>query len=215
MITKLGGSWHPNTADLSAEQGGLACSPSPWRADASGRLGDCATALLDCVPVVGDVAWYTRLWELGVRNAADMHYDAVVFLAGARFEFGRNLRDAGGAVVALIIPAYDDAGFLEDLVALDLDNGALGCWRGRAPMLGAENLYSWRLCEPLMMEETALDWIKADRKGVFVIDPQRASQQLRMVEPLGVTRAAFGRRMRDALIVRSPRIVVAENRRAA
>jgi hypothetical protein len=82
-------------------------------------------------------------------------------------------------------------------------------------MLGQHNLYGWRVGEPLAMHETPLERLKADRDGVFVIDPQRSSLLLRMVEPLGVKRASFGGLMREAMTIRAPRIVVAENRRAA
>jgi hypothetical protein len=82
-------------------------------------------------------------------------------------------------------------------------------------MLGQSNLYGWRLGEPLLMHETPLEWLRAGRDGVFVIDPQRASPLLRPVEPLGVRRASFGRQMQAALTIPAPRIVVATQWRAA
>jgi hypothetical protein len=178
-------------------------------------MSECELALLDCMPVVSDPGWYSGISALGIGDARDLHFDSVVFLAGGRFEFARDLCDASGNAVALIIPVYDDLSALTDLAAFNLDTGKLGIWRGRVPMLGAENLYGWRLGDPLVMHETPLDWLKANREGVFVIDPQRASPLLRQVEPLGVKSAIFGRRMRDAMTIRAPRIVVAESRRAA
>jgi hypothetical protein len=65
------------------------------------------------------------------------------------------------------------------------------------------------------MHETALDWLRADREGVVVVDPQRASPLLRMVEPLGVRRASFGRRVHEAMTIAPPRIVVASTKRAS
>jgi hypothetical protein len=82
-------------------------------------------------------------------------------------------------------------------------------------MLGQDNLHGWRLGEPLIIHETPLEWLQAGREGVFVIDPQRASPLLRLVEPLGVKRPEFGRQLQAALTIRAPRIVVAAQRRAA
>jgi hypothetical protein len=178
-------------------------------------MSECEMALLECMPVVSDPGWYSRISALGIGDARDLHFDSVVLLAGGRFEFARHLRDASGNAFALIIPVYDDLSGLTDLAAFNLDTGKLGIWRGRGPMLGAENLYGWRLGDPLVMHETPLDWLKASPEGVFVIDPQRASPLLRQVEPLGVKSAIFGRRMREAMTIRAPRIVVAESRRAA
>jgi hypothetical protein len=135
-----------------------------------------------------------------------------VFLPDDRFEFARDVMDASGAVVPIVFPAPDDLGQLLDLAAWDPDSGRLALLLGRVAMLGQDNLYGWRLGEPLAMHETPLEWLKANREGVFVIDPQRASPLLRRVEPLGVQGASFGRMMRERLIVGAPRIVVAENR---
>ena len=196
------------------EHNGPSYFPADWRLAEDGS-SECEMALLDCVPVVCHSVWYSRLSALGVGDARDLHFDSVVLLAGDRFEFARHLRDASGNAVALIIPIYDDLSRLTDLAAFNLDTGKLGIWRGRVPMLGAENLYGWRLGDPLVMHETPLDWLKANREGVFVIDPQRASPLLRQVGPLGVKSAIFGRRMREVMTIRAPRIVVAESRRAA
>lgn len=213
-ITKLGGSWCPDAANPEPKQGDLAWTPADFRV-ANRGLDDLELALLDCLPVGSGAQVHAQLWSLGVRLTAGLHFDMVVLLPGGQFEFARNLRDASGSALGLVIPAYDDMGNLDDLVALNLGSGSLGRWRGRAAMLGAENVYGPRLGEPLAMHETALEWLKADRDGVFVLDPQRASRLLRMVEPLGVKRAAFGRRMREAMTIRPPRILVAENGTAA
>jgi hypothetical protein len=111
--------------------------------------------------------------------------------------------------------APDDLGDPLDLAAWEPETGRLALWLGRVAMLGQGNLYGWRIGEPLVVHETPLEFLQAGREGVFVIDPQRASPLLRMVEPLGVKRPEFGRQLQAALAIRAPRIVVAENRRAA
>jgi hypothetical protein len=125
------------------------------------------------------------------------------------FEFARNARDASGAVIALVFLAPDDLGNAFDLAAWEPETGRLALWLGRVSMLGQDNLYGWRLGDPLMVHETPLEWLQAGRGGVFVIDHQRASPLLRMVEPLGVKRPEFGRQLQAALTIRAPRIVVA------
>lgn len=134
------GSLHiPSTAASEARQVNLAWSPADWRL-AKGGLSECEMALLDCFPVVCDTNWYARLWGLGIRGAAGLHVESVVFLPGGQFEFWRNLRDATGAVVALIIPALDGFGEIEDLMAFDIDGGAVARWRGCAAVLGGADL---------------------------------------------------------------------------
>jgi hypothetical protein len=189
----------------------LAWSPADWRL-VNGGLSKREVELLDCETVASDGPMHSRLWALGVRRTAGLYFEPVVFLPDDRFEFARDVMDASGAVVPIVFPAPDDLGQLLDLAAWDPDSGRLALLLGRVAMLGQDNLYGWRLGEPLAMHETPLEWLKANREGVFVIDPQRASPLLRRVEPLGVQRASFGRMMRERLIVGAPRIVVAENR---
>jgi hypothetical protein len=171
------------------------------------------TELLDCEPVASHERMHSLLWARGVRSTAGLYFEPVVFLPDGRFEFARDLMDAIGAVVAVVFAAPDDLGRLLDLAAWEPETGRLALLLGRVAMLGQDSVYGWRLREPLAMHETVLEWLKANRDGVFVIDPQRASPLLRTVEPLGVKRASFGRVMRERLIIRAPRIVVAENRR--
>lgn len=176
----------------------------------NGGLNDCEMSLLDCAPVASDARMYARLWGQGVRNMAALHVEPVVFLPNNRFEFARNARDPSAAVVAVVFLAPDDLGNPSDLAAWEPETGRLALWLGRVSMLGQDNLYGWRVGEPLVVHEMPIEWLQAGREGLFVIDPQRASPLLRMVEPLGVNRPEFGRHLREALTIRPPRIVVAE-----
>jgi hypothetical protein len=192
----------------------LAWSPTDLRL-VNGGLSERESELIDCEPVASDQAMHSRLWALGVRYTAGLYFEPVVFLPDERFEFARDARDACGAVVAIVFSAPDDLGQLLDLAAWDPETGRLALLLGRVAMLGQDNLYGWRLGQPLVMHESALEWLKADREGIVVINPQRASPLLRMVEPLRVKRPSFGRRMREVMTIRAPRILVAVNRRAA
>lgn len=218
-VEMLGGSRSPDTATILSDQ--LDCFDSE-------ALGvdptEVETALALCAPVVLHEPSWRHLHDLGIRSGGmngsrpldALCVEEVVFLDGGRFEF---CRDAGygGRRVAIIIPARDEFGDLADLAAWHIESGKLALWRGRAAMFGAENVYAPRLGEPLKVDETVRDWLRAGREGVFVIDGarQRAAALLRMAEPLGVRTEAFGRRLREALTIRAPRIVVAAPARAA
>ena len=130
------------------------------------------------------------------------------------FEFARDARDPSEAVAAIVLAAPDELGQLTDLAAWEPETGRMALLLGRVSMLGQDNLYGWRLCEPLLMHDTPLEWLMAGREGVFVIDPERASPLLRAVEPLGVQSPEFGRQIQAALTIRAPRILVATRRRA-
>jgi hypothetical protein len=192
VITKLGGSWHFSNATIEANQDDLAWSPADLRL-ANGGSSECEMALLDSTPVASDLRTHAGLLARGIRATAGLFVEPVVFLSNDRFEFARHARDASGAVIALVFHAPDDLGNPLDLAAWGPKLGRLALWLGRVSMLGQDNLYGWRLGEPLAVHETPLEWLQAGREGVFVIDPQRASPILRMVEPLGVKRPEFGR----------------------
>jgi len=187
-------------------------------------LSECERVLNECCwPVVLNRPLYSRLFALGIHGAGvngrgpfgALQFSDVLFRPAGRFNLAREVGAVFGLVSAMIIPVYDEAGDIFDLAAWNPDDGALGLWRGAASMLGAENIFAPRLGEPLLVHETPLDWLRAGRRGVFIVDPQRAAPLLRLGEPLGVTREAHGRRLRQALTIPAPRIVVASNARSA
>jgi hypothetical protein len=202
-----------NRCDLRKSQENLAWSLADRRL-ANGGLSDCELELLDCMPVAGDARIHAFLGTLGVRNSVGLYVEPVVFLHNKRFELARNSRDPSDAVFAVVFLAPDDLGNPLDLAAWEPETGRLALLRGRVSMLGQDNLCGWRLGEPLIMHETLLEWLRAGREGVVVLDAQRASPLLRSVEPLGVKRASFGREMQAALTIRAPRILVATQRSA-
>jgi hypothetical protein len=165
--------------------------------------------------------WPT-IYRLGIRDdrASGRFLDAlqvadVIFLEGERFDFAAEVGALRGTVAAIAFPLFDECGDLVDLAAWNVDGGRLALWRGVASMLGAENIFAPRLGQPLLVHETPLDWLRAGRRGVFIVDPQRAAPLLRLAEPLGVKREAHGRSLRQVLTIPAPRIVVASNARAA
>jgi hypothetical protein len=189
-------------------QGDFAWSPADLRL-AAGGASECEIELLGCTPVASEPGVHAHLYGIGVRDMAGLHVEPIVFLPNNRFELARHARDASNAVTAVVFMAREDLGNPLDLAAWEPETGRLALWLGRVSMLGQDNLYGWRIGEPLVVHETPLEWLQAGREGVFVIDSQRASPLLRMVEPLGVKRPEFGRRMRESMTIRAPRIVVA------
>jgi hypothetical protein len=68
-----------------------------------------------------------------------------------------------------------------------------------------------RVDECLMVYETPLEWLKAGRRGVVLLNPDRARSILLAGQPLGVTNREFGFRLRSALTGPAPEILVARN----
>jgi hypothetical protein len=105
---------------------------------------------------------YAKLFALGVSGFG-LCVDSVAFLSGQCFEFARYFRDASGSRLAIIVPTRNELGDIVDLAAIDLDTSEVALWRGRAAMLGQENVFAPRMGEPLLVHETALDWLRAER----------------------------------------------------
>ncbi|MGJ0506993.1 MAG: hypothetical protein ACR652_07600 [Methylocystis sp.] len=173
---------------------------------------------LACAPIVCVEHAWSALWRLGVRgravNGRD-HLDAlaaepVVFLPGARFELAK-FAPGNPSTPAALIPARDESADVVDLAAWGLERGELALWRGALPALGLDNLERPRGDGPLVAHETVLSWLRADREGVFIIDPSRAARWLDGVT-LGVMDHEFGRRLREELTI-APRIVAPREKR--
>jgi hypothetical protein len=175
-------------------------------------------ALLDCMLVGSHEPTYAKLYALGIYGPTvtggdlfnALHCDTICFLPGGRFEFARDMRDASGHLLAVVIPALDEWGNTIDLVAWCVDNGAVATWRGEAVMLGEEQINAPRLDgDALWVFADATDWLRAGRRGVVVLDASRVRWRL-AEEKLIVADAAFGRRLRDVLRLPEPRIFVAK-----
>ena len=131
-----------------------------------------------------------------------------------RFEFHRHDETAGEGVSALIVLALDVYGDPMDLVAFR--NGPapfIGSWLGRIGLLGEDSL--WRTRDLLEVHATPLDWLRAERRGVCVVDPVWASSTLRDAGTLEVGSQAERRRLADMLTVRLPDIRIRQSARSA
>lgn len=141
----------------------------------------------------------------------------VVHPNGRRFEFTQYSRGAFLNVAAYVVPALDRELAISDLVAFSCSNAPfVSAWLGRVGMLGEEQLDDARLAQPLRVWSSTLDWLRADREGVVVVDPVRAAPMLRDAGPLVVGSSIERNRLADVMAVRLPRIEIeAPERRAA
>ena len=141
--------------------------------------------------------------------------DRIVPHVGARrFEFARHDTTAGESVPALIVLALDARGRPLDLVATR--NGGVpfvGSWLGLVGLLGEERL--WRARDVLTVHPSPLDWLRASRTGVCVVDPVWATPMLRDAGPIEVGTHVERRRLSDMLTVRLPDIRVRPTERSA
>jgi hypothetical protein len=107
---------------------------------------------------------------------------------------------------ALVMLAVED-GIETDIVAWPLAAGAApATWLGRADMLGADAL---REDGPARAFRTPLDWLRAGRRGLVVLDVERARWRL-AGRALAAQDAQHGVWLRDALALPRPQIMVAE-----
>jgi hypothetical protein len=187
-------------------------------------LNECERALLDSWPLVLHPL-YSRTFALGIQGDGvngfgpfdALHVAEVIFRPGARFDFASEIGSSRGSVAAVVIPTRDECGDLVDLAAWNIDGGAFGTWRGVASMLGEDQLNAPRIGSgALAVFPDVASWLRAGRRGVVVIDPKRARWRLAET-PLVVEDVALGRRIREALRLPEPKIMVASKaaRRAA
>jgi hypothetical protein len=214
----LPGTHIPDTAIPNGEQDKVSIDPR--------SLG---IGLTPCERALNEFAWpaslhsiWPAIYRLGIRDdrSSGRFLDAlqvadVNLSEGRPFDFAAETAQLLGTVAAIVFPVFDEFGETIDVAAWHPKSGALALWRGAACMLGEQHIQAPRLGEPLLVHETPLDWLRAGRRGVFIIDPQRAAPLLRLSQPLGVKCEAHGRRLRQELTVAAPRIVVASNARAA
>ena len=127
--------------------------------------------------------------------------------------------DVGGERVdALIFLPRNDLGNPCDLTAWTSTRLKLASWFGAAALLGADDILAPRLTieGALQVHRTPLGWLRAGRDGVVIIDPRRATVELRDFGPLADEDQAHGLELQQLLRRMEPKIYVPEPiRRAA
>jgi hypothetical protein len=115
------------------------------------------------------------------------------------------------AVSAMVFLTLDEDRYPVDLVAWATNPYRIASWFGATPFLGAESLFAPRLGKVgLKVFPTPLEWLKAERDGVVIVDPAEARWRL-VGEQLVVSDGAFGRDLREGLRLPEPRIAIEES----
>jgi hypothetical protein len=135
----------------------------------------------------------------------------VEFLPGNRFAF-EDESVSGVVVDALIVVGHDQTGDPVDLIAFDL-NGHFASWLG-VPMLGIENAHAPRMSEGLSVFRHPIQWLASFRKGVVILDHNRARHFLENAGRLVVSDADQGRHLMAAMTFK-PQILIQSARAAA
>ncbi len=131
---------------------------------------------------------------------------ADVVFTRARFEFAR-YRPSEEAVSAFIFPVYDRWGDNTDLAAWR-PPADVGTWLSNVALIGEEQIDRALRGGLLQVHAGVLDWLRAERRGVVVVDPRRALPTLREVGPLVVDDVEFGEQLKRKLTLKAPRIMV-------
>lgn len=117
---------------------------------------------------------------------------------------------------ALILPLRDESGDAADLLAWSPREDRAALWAGNVCLAGQQEISSDAGGqEPVQVRASILEWLRAGRAGVVVLDPAGAAFLLNGVT-VAAANSAIGRAL-DSLLTLRPRIVVpvTEHRRAA
>jgi hypothetical protein len=172
-----------------------------WQACAHLRQSDIDRLLASGVPPLALAQGPRGIGFALARDRIVPHREA------RRFEFTRYDETAGEEVCSLVVLALDAGGVPVDLVAFHA--GAtpfVGSWLGRVGLLGEEQIRRAR--DVLQVHATPLDWFRAGREGVCVVDPVRAAPMLRDAGTMAVATPYERRRLVETISVRLPPIIV-------
>lgn len=133
-------------------------------------------------------------------------HDDVVFLDNGAFEFCRYRQ--GPTQAALTFVCWSDDGCAEDICAWQATTGRIATWLKQAFMLGEDNLIGARPEGALIVHQTPLDWFKANRSGVVILDRKRAAPKLRDAGPLVAANIEHGKQLKKLLTVPPPEILI-------
>ncbi|PSC03817.1 hypothetical protein SLNSH_17050 [Alsobacter soli] len=141
-----------------------------------------------------------------------LRIDEVVRECAGMFEFSRYSPDQK-SLRAYTFVGTDRYGEPCDVVAWDPKSDELLSWSARAIVAGEDELVAPRLEGGLRVHASALDWLRAGRRGVLVVDWERAGPLLRDEGSLLVDDKKLGRRLLDAISI-TPKILLDEKPRA-
>jgi hypothetical protein len=133
-------------------------------------------------------------------------HDDVVFLDNGCFEFSRYREDKSRGALTFVCWSQD--GIAEDVCAWQATTGKIATWLGRARMLGEDNLLGPRLDGALMVHADPLEWFRANRSGVVILNRARAAPLLREAGTLAVSTLEIAKKLKKVLAVELPAILI-------
>jgi hypothetical protein len=146
-----------------------------------------------------------------ILEKVSIYEGAVVWVDAHRFEFAQLCRScwSGEGESAFVIPIRDREGRLVDLAAWDSPANRVSTWRGLGWALGQETVFVPRMSEGLPVHRTPLGWLRADCRGIVILDPVVARGYLTDAGPLIAEDPKHRRELTAALAHPLPRILVA------
>ena len=140
--------------------------------------------------------------------------DRVAFDDNGGFTFERHLKHDETYQRALVTPVRNQFGEVVDLFAMRRDR--LATWLGRVGCAGLQNLFAPRLLsDALPIAANAMDWLRNERRGVLIIDRERAKWELASAGPLAASSVEHGRALLSALTFYPEILVPASHERLA
>ena len=140
------------------------------------------------IPSEAEIRWllHQGFSESALMTPTLIRAANVEFLNGRTFDF-----DVGGERAFVLVVADNE--FVVDFVAWEPKRGALATWRGAAFALGQEAIFnpaSYFDGKALRVHRTPLEWLKAERDGIVIVQPQLTYAYLRDA-PLSFADRAF------------------------
>ena len=139
-------------------------------------------------------------------NGFTISIAAVVF-DGDRFDLGDD-RPGEESQTALVFVARDQWGEPVDLVAWAPRFDLVATYLGAIGLLGEQAVLEPRLGEPLRVHPNILNWLRAGRRGVVILNHARARRLLDGCGPLQAHTVEHGLDLRKILTAPTPEIRV-------
>jgi len=143
------------------------------------------TEILECALVTIEPRIHAELFGLGVRWRGvigedffgALRLEAIVAADDGKFEFAKYDMSGRPAARAFLFGCYDRLSDLADIAAWQPEADTIRLLQGSVAMLG-EHLIDIPRVAPLQVFSSPLQWLRADRAGVYIIDPRRAAAML-------------------------------------
>lgn len=130
-----------------------------------------------------------------------------------RIVFPNEMRVPEGLSGIFVVPVRDEGGSVVDIAGWRPSDGTLATWLGTAWCIGedwlAEPYYVLRDDGALSVFATPMSWLRADRRGVVIIDYRAAARHLQSLgTPLLAEDFTHGLALRKRLTIAPPVVLI-------